>query len=79
MYFVKKILLSNTYVLDHSGSFNMHIGKRKKKIDGVSFFGGGGLRTLRTCPQLKGVFIALPHLKVILILGSLQSLLVGIL
>ena len=26
-----KKILSKTYVLDHSGSFDMHIGKRKKK------------------------------------------------
>ena len=34
---VIKNILSKTYVLDHSGSLDMHIGKFKKKI---LFFGG---------------------------------------
>ena len=49
-----------TFVLDHSGLFDMHIGKPLKKICGgvrnKNVFcrtgGGGGLRSLRTCPKL---------------------------
>ena len=61
---VIKNILSKTYVLDHSGSFDMHIGKLKKKIlffGGVrkkAFFcrtgGGGGAQNLWTCPQIIG-------------------------
>ena len=59
---VIKNILSKTYVLHHSGSFDKHIGKRKKNILWLCLqkpafaVQGGGLRTLRTCPQLLGVF-----------------------
>ena len=61
MYFVKKNqkYFSISYVLDHSGSFDMHNKNVKIKLFlAVSakkrfLLYRGGVRTLRTCPQLK--------------------------
>ena len=62
MYFVKKNqkYFSISYVLDHSGSFDMHNKNVKIKLflavsakKTVFAVRGGGVRTLRTCPQLK--------------------------
>ena len=55
-----------SYVLDHSGSFDMHIGKLlKRRFFCVRCFsyGRGGVKKLRTCLQLLGFFYAFPQRK----------------